>query len=71
MATTQELLDEASAAYHKLQTGTMARVIVDIDGSRVEFTPANKQALYSYILQLQSQVGTVVPVNVAPAQFYF
>lgn len=73
MSTTQQLLDEANAAYHKLQTGTMARVIVDIDGSRVEFTPANKQALYSYILQLQAQLGTAggVPVNVAPAQFYF
>jgi len=73
MATTQELLDEATASYHKLQTGTMPRVIVDIDGSRVEFTAANSSKLYGYILQLQAQLGTAnnTPVNLAPAQFYF
>ena len=73
MATTQQLLDEAEAAYHKLQTGTMARVVVDIDGSRVEFTPANKQALYTYIQQLQARLGSVdgIVPNLAPAQFYF
>lgn len=73
MATTQQLLDEANAAYHKLQTGTMARVVVDVDGSRVEFTPANKQWLYSYILQLQAKLGSTggTPLDLAPAQFYF
>jgi hypothetical protein len=73
MATAQELLDEAQAAYHKLQTGTMPRVIVDIDGSRVEFTVTNSARLYSYIAQLQQQVNasTAVPSNIGPAQFYF
>ena len=73
MATTQQLLDEAQAAYHKLQTGTQARVVVDIDGSRVEFTPANAGRLNAYILQLQGQLGTSsgTPLNLAPAQFWF
>lgn len=73
MATDQQLLDEAQAAYHKLQTGTLPRVVVDIDGSRVEFTTANSSKLYGYILQLQQKIGVTsgTPVNLAPAQFWF
>ena len=73
MATTQQLLDEARTAYHSLQTGTQARVVVDIDGSRVEFTPANASRLNAYILQLQQTLGVSsgVPLNLAPAQFFF
>jgi hypothetical protein len=73
MATIQQQLDEAVAAYHKLQTGTMPRVVVDVDGSRVEFTAANASRLNAYILQLQGQIGLTsgVPINVAPASFYF
>lgn len=73
MATAQEMLDEANSAYHKLQTGVMPRVVVDIDGSRVEFTATNSAKLYAYITQLQQQTGTTngVPLNLAPAQFFF
>lgn len=73
MATTQERLDEARAAYHKLQTGTMARVVVDQNGERVEFTAANRQDLYDYIKRLEGELGTpgAVPANIGPAGFFF
>jgi hypothetical protein len=73
VATTQQLLDEANLAYHRLQTGVMPRVVVDVDGSRVEFTAANSGKLYSYILQLQQQIGAAngLPSSIRPAQFVF
>jgi hypothetical protein len=70
-------LADAKAAYHKLQTGTMPRVVVDQNGERVEFTAANKANLYGYIQQLEAQVaacsGAAVftpPAN-GPAGFLF
>lgn len=70
--TTQQKLDEALLAYHQLNTGTMARVIVDQSGQRVEFTAANKAALYLYIQQLQGALGTLpVQANLGPARFLF
>lgn len=67
-------LAEAQTAYHELLTGQMARVIVDLDGKRVEFTAANKGALYSYILQLQAlcpRAPGVTAANYGPARFIF
>lgn len=72
---TQSMLQEARNAYHQLQMGLSARVVVDGgDGSRVEYTAANKTALYNYITLLEAQlnptaVGTA-PMN-GPAQFFF
>ncbi|WOK01449.1 hypothetical protein [Pseudomonas phage UF_RH7] len=55
--TCRSLLEDARKAYHNLVTGQMARVVVDKDGSRVEFTAANKEALYNYILRLEAICG--------------
>lgn len=52
-----QLLEDARKAYHNLVTGQMARVVVDKDGSRVEFTAANKESLYNYILRLEAECG--------------
>lgn len=71
MATISERLVEARAAYHQLNTGQMARVVVDQNGQRVEFAPANKTALYNYIQQLEGELGTVVPNGIGPARFIF
>lgn len=73
MATIQEQLDEAKLAYHQLQTGKMPRVVVDQNGERVEFTAANRQALYDYIKYLEGLLGTAgtVPANIGPAGFFF
>jgi hypothetical protein len=75
--TLQEQLDDAKKAYHELQVGRSARVVVDGgDGSRLEFTAANRQALYSYIKELESKLGLTNPVspsfvNNGPAGFVF
>lgn len=67
-----ELLAEAESAYHDLSLGRMPRVIVDQNGERVEFTAARKSDLYSYILQLRSQVGGVSGIAIPrPLGFYF
>lgn len=74
MATIQERLDEALEAYHALNTGTMARVIVDQDGQRSEFVAANAGKLYLYIQSLQSQlpcVGVCPPAVGGPVGFVF
>jgi hypothetical protein len=71
---TSQLLAEARQAYHSLMTGTSARVVLDQNGERVEFTAANAQKLYSYIMELERQLNPVqagaTPPN-APATFFF
>ena len=81
MLTSQQLvalrqqISEARNAYHMLQIGRSARVVVDQNGERVEFTAANSSRLYTYIMQLEAQLpcaaGTgTAPVN-GPAGFFF
>lgn len=55
MATAQQL-QEAKAALHNLMTGK-AVVSLQRDGRRVEYTPANKSQLQSYINQLESELN--------------
>jgi hypothetical protein len=50
-------LVEAEDALHKLNIGTSARVFVDQNGERVEFTAANRQALRAYIFELKQALG--------------
>jgi hypothetical protein len=56
MATNAELLADARAAYHSLMTGTSARVVVDQNGERVEYTAANAARLMAYIQYLENLV---------------
>lgn len=53
----QAWLDQAEKAYHSLMMGGSARVIVDQNGERVEFTAANAANLQKYIFWLQGQLG--------------
>lgn len=53
----QARLDAAEAAYDKLMSGKAPRVLVDGNGERVEFTPANAGRLAAYILELQTLLG--------------
>lgn len=46
-------LDEARSAYHDLATGQAVRVVVDQNGERVEYQPAQRNLLAQYIQQLQ------------------
>lgn len=64
-------LADANKQYHALLTGTMARVIVDQNGERVEFTAAKASDLYAYIQQLN---GLLCPTPAAfrgPLGFIF
>lgn len=50
---TRELLLQAEKAYHDLLLGQSPRVFVDQNGERVEYGPANRQALAAYISDLR------------------
>lgn len=55
--TPQEKLADAKKQYHLLVTGQQARVYVDQNGERVEFTSANRGALLAYIERLEREVN--------------
>jgi hypothetical protein len=59
VATTQQLLDEARAARHKLVTGQLARVFMDQNGERVEFVATNIAQLDAYIATLEATLAGV------------
>lgn len=46
-------LAEAEEAMHQLQLGLQARVFVDQNGERIEYTAANRTQLRSYIERLR------------------
>jgi membrane protease subunit (stomatin/prohibitin family) len=72
-AVLQARLDDARSQYHSLITGTAARVVVDQNGERVEFTTANRGSLAAYISSLESQLAKVPAAMLVtpPAQFFF
>lgn len=53
---TQQHLDEARDALHKLVMGKAA-VRIQRDGRMVEFTPANRRDLENYIQQLETNLN--------------
>lgn len=69
--TLQANLAAARAAYHALMTGTQARVVVDTDGTRVEFTATNSSRLYAYIQALEAKLCPVVAPTNGPLGFLF
>jgi hypothetical protein len=50
-------LADAEAQLHLLQTGQQARVFVDQNGERIEYTGANRAALISYIEGLRRKIA--------------
>lgn len=52
---------EASRAYHDLQIGVSARVMVDQNSERIEYTAANRQGLLAYLTALRSQICAMAP----------
>jgi c-di-GMP-binding flagellar brake protein YcgR len=54
----KQQLEDAREKYHLLLTGQAARVLVDQNGERVEFTAASKSHLADYIQQLEIDTGT-------------
>ncbi len=72
--TLQKQLAEAEAAYHRLMTGQAARVVVDQNGERVEFTSVSAASLRNYVAQLRAQLAPLIgcPVQVnRPLGFIF
>lgn len=59
----QKWLDEAMEAYRQLQMGGSVRVIVDQNSERVEYTAANRQSLWAWILQLKAAIASNDPCN--------
>lgn len=55
--TLAEKLADAEAQYHLLVSGQQARVFVDQNGERVEFTAANRGDLMKYISTLKNQIA--------------
>lgn len=57
MATNAEKLVEAEAAYHDLMLGVKARVVVDQNGERVEYSSTNSANLLRYISDLKNLIA--------------
>lgn len=55
--TLAEQLADAKAAYHELLVGRSARVFVDQNGERVEYTAANRADLRKYIQELEAEIA--------------
>jgi hypothetical protein len=53
----QALLNDAKKQYHELLVGRSARVVVNINGERVEYTAANRASLAQYISDLEATVS--------------
>ena len=74
-AAKEKQLKEAQDAYHSIMTGTLARVVVDQNGERVEFSSANAATLAGYISRLQTELGmncgAASQWAVRPASFIF
>lgn len=66
----QARLDAAEAAYDKLMSGKAVRVLVDQNGERLEFTPANASRLAAYIVDLQTQLGLAQVRVVGPMRTF-
>ncbi len=54
---TQDRLTEAEDALHALVIGRSARVFVDQNGERIEYTSINRAGLVTYIDSLKAELG--------------
>lgn len=66
LETLQTQLADAQAAYHRLMVGGAARVVVDQNGERVEFTSVSASSLFAYITSLKQQIAALSPSTCAP-----
>lgn len=65
-------IEEAKNQMHLLQTGKAARVVVDQNGERVEFSMTNIGQLRAYITELEAQLNApATPVPYGPIGFFF
>lgn len=64
------MLEQAQRAYHDLMTGRSARVVVDQNGERVEYTSINADRLKAYIDELTLLVAGKT-ISRGPLRPYF
>lgn len=64
-------LAQAQEALHNLVTGRMARVIVDQNGERVEFTMTTVSQLEAYIARLEAAAAGSTNGARKPLGFYY
>lgn len=70
LPSTQTLLEQAKAALHDLMTGQAVVTLVDQNGERMEFRPANANQLRAYVKDLERQLGIVTP-TLGPMRLVF
>lgn len=59
----EQRLADAETAWHNLNLGNSARVFVDQNGERIEYSPANRIGLRAYILEMKAALG--LPTGIA------
>jgi hypothetical protein len=59
----QARLHEAEAAYHKLQTGTLAVQVRTSDGKFVTYAEADRAELAGYISSIRSSIAAIQGVT--------
>lgn len=69
--TAAEKLVEAEKALHELLTGTSARVVVDQNGERIEYTAANVGRLRTYVEELKAEIAGAVLGARGPLRMVF
>ena len=69
--TAAQRLVEAEDALHALVTGTSARVVVDQNGERIEYTAANRGALKLYIEELKQEIAGENAASNGPLRVVF
>lgn len=62
-------VQEAADALHALRTGKQARVVVDQNGERVEFTAASQSGLIAYLQDLQQAQVRLGCVDSSPMAY--
>lgn len=67
---TQQMLDEAVAAYHRLAIGDGVYEYRDQNGETVRYTRADLSKLRSYIDWLQGQLAPETRQNVGPMRVW-
>lgn len=69
--TAAQRLVEAEDALHQLLTGTSARVVVDQNGERIEYTAANTGRLRQYIVELKQEIAGATIGSNGPLRVVF
>lgn len=59
----KQRLADAQQAYHDLMTGGSARVFVDQNAERIEYTAANKNNLWAYMNGLMAEICRLDPTD--------